>query len=208
MSEYWESKFKNEGTLWKFEPADSAIIALKIFKSAGIKKILIPGIGYGRNAKLFYDEGFRITGIEISQSAIRLAKENGMDFTIHHGSVNSMPFDNEQYDGIFCYALIHLLNNKERQIFLKSCFNQLKPCGLMIFTVVSKQYEMYGKGKLLSRDRFEITKGINVYFYDPDSVKKEFAGFGLMQSNELDEPVKFMTGENPIKCIFVLCKKD
>ena len=45
---------------------------------------------------------------------------------IHHGSVVSMPFDNEQYNGIFCYSLIHLLNKTERRAFLKSCFNQLK----------------------------------------------------------------------------------
>jgi hypothetical protein len=49
----------------------------------------------------------------------------------------------------------------------------------MIFAVVSKQYEIYGKGKQLSRDRFEIKKGIRVYFHDSDSVIKEFAGHGL-----------------------------
>ena len=78
----------------------------------------------------------------------------------------------------------------------------------MVFTVVSKQYEMYGKGKPISRDRFEIAKGVTVFFFDSDSVKKEFAGFGLIEYRDINEPVKYMTGENPIKCIFVICKKD
>jgi hypothetical protein len=87
MLEYWESRFKDEGAMWKFEPSDSALFAINLFKSNRINNILIPGIGYGRNARLFFENGFQITGIEISQSAIDLAKVNGLDCTIHHGSV-------------------------------------------------------------------------------------------------------------------------
>ena len=193
--------------MWKFEPSDSAIIALEMFKSDGIKNILIPGFGYGRNARLFYDSGFKITGIEISGSAIRLAGINGISCKIHHGSVTAMPFDKEQYGGIFCYALLHLLNNKERMGFLQSCYNQLKSGGLMIFTVVSKKSDMYGKGRHLSNDRFRMLNGLNVYFYDSDSVKNEFHDFGLLEFREIDEPIKFMVGEKPLKCIMVICKK-
>ena len=193
--------------MWKFAPSDSAIIAMDLFKSNKIDNILIPGFGYGRNAKLFYDFGFKLTGIEISNSAIGLAKINGLNCKVHHGSVTSMPFDNEQYDGIFCYALLHLLNKTERRIFLKSCYNQLKTGGLMIFTVVSKQANMFGNGKQLSKDRFEIMKGLNVYFYDSNSVKKEFSDFGLTEFKDIEEPIKYMIGQESLKCKFVICKK-
>ena len=62
--EYRESKFNLEGAMWHFEPSDSAAIALELFKTKGISNILIPGYGYGRNAKLFYDAGFKVTGQE------------------------------------------------------------------------------------------------------------------------------------------------
>jgi SAM-dependent methyltransferase len=208
MIEYWDSRFKEEGAMWEFEPSDSAMIAMDLFKSNGINKILIPGFGYGRNAKLFYDNGFKITGIEISKSAIDIAKSNGLNCLIHHGSVISMPFDSEQYDGIFCYALIHLLNKKERKAFLESCYTQLKSGGLMIFTVVSKHANMFGNGKRLSKDRFEIMKGLNVFFYDSDSVKREFSDFGLRKFKDIDEPIKHMIGQEPVKCKFVICRKD
>ena len=208
MVEYWESRFKNEGAMWKSEPSDSAFAALNLFKSNRINNILIPGIGYGRNARLFCDNGFDVTGIEISKSAINLAKADRLNCKIHHGSVTFMPFDDRQYDGIFCYALIHLLNRKERRAFLKSCFNQLKPGGLMIFVVTSKQNSLYGSGKYLSKDRFEIAKGLRVFFYDPESVSKEFSDFGLIECTDIEEPVKFMEGEEPVKLKLVICKKD
>lgn len=49
--------------MYKFEPSDSAMIALELFKSNRISNILISGIGFSRNAKLFHDYGFKLTGI-------------------------------------------------------------------------------------------------------------------------------------------------
>lgn len=207
MSSYWESKFRYGGALWSFEPSDSAIISLEIFKKNFYRNILIPGIGYGRNARLFLDAGIIVTGIEIAESAINVSRINGIDCTIHHGSVTAMPYDNAVYDAVFCYALLHLLNKTERQHFLKSCFNQLRDNGLMIFVVTSKKADLYGKGKYLSRDRFEIEPGLKVFFYDPDSIEREFSLFGLVEYKEIEEPVKFMKGVDPLKLYYVVCGK-
>jgi SAM-dependent methyltransferase len=207
MKEYWESRFKNEGAMWKSDASDSAIFALDLFKKERIKDILIPGFGYGRNASLFIDNGIRVTGIEISQSAIELARANGLACPVHHGSVTSMPFNNQEYEGIFCYALIHLLNRAERLNFLRACYSQLKTGGVMIFTITSKKSVLYGRGKYLSKDRFQITEGLKVYFYNEETVLKEFSGFGIVECRDIKEPVKFMEGEAPIDMILVICKK-
>ncbi|HEY3372849.1 MAG TPA: class I SAM-dependent methyltransferase [Prolixibacteraceae bacterium] len=207
MDEYWESRFKNEGEMWKLEPSDSALLALDLFKANGIRKILIPGFGYGRNARVFIKNGLEVTGIEISQSAIDLAKANGLDCTVHHGSVTSMPFDNTQYEGIFCYALIHLLNKSERQAFLKACYSQLSEGGWMVFVVASTWMNMYGTGKNISKDRFEVSKGLNVFFYHDKAVSAEFSNFGLISCSDIDEPVKYMRGYEPMKLKLVICQK-
>lgn len=209
MSEYWESSFKKMLTAWGFEPSNSAILSVDLFLDNQAKEILIPGIGYGRNAKIFCDNGLNVTGIEISKTAIDLAKsKNGLDMKIHNGSVTEMPFDKKIYDGIFCYALIHLLNFQERRKFIKDCFNQLKLDGYMIFTVVSKKSSMYGNGKQLSKDRFEIMNGLNVFFYDNDSVKREFGKYGLVGFSEIEEPIKHMNNEPPLKCLMIKCKRN
>jgi ubiquinone/menaquinone biosynthesis C-methylase UbiE len=207
MQEYWETKFKNEGLLWGFYPSESAISTVDIFETNKLRKILIPGFGYGRNAKLFLDQGFDVTGIEISQSAIGLARKSSINCKIFHGSVTSMPFDNAVYDGIFCYALIHVLNRIERKSFLKTCFNQLKVGGMMFFVVASTKTNMFGKGEYLSKNRFRISKGLNVFFYDDLAIKKEFDEFGLYEYTEVEEPIKFMKDEPPIKLILIKCKK-
>lgn len=96
-------------------PTISAIETCKNFKCLGFQKILIPEFGYGRNARPFLDNGFEVTGIEISKTAIELAYQLlGGEIKVFHGSVGDMPFDQKTYDGIFCHALIHLLGSDER----------------------------------------------------------------------------------------------
>ena len=110
MTEFWEASFRDKQEMWGFNPADSAISALELFKEYGLNKILIPGFGYGRNAGIFAENKFNVTGIEISETAIDLAKKRyGDSMKIYHGSVCDMPFDQEFYDGIYCYALIHFI---------------------------------------------------------------------------------------------------
>lgn len=208
MTEFWESSFIEKQTMWGFEPSDSAILTKDFFLEKKVKDILIPGIGYGRNAKVFIENGINVTGIEISKTAIDLARKNGLDdISIYHGSVTDMPFDSKLYDGIFCYALIHLLNNHERKKFIKDCYNQLKPNGYMIFTTISKKAPMFGKGKQLSRDRFEIIKGAKIFFYDSDSIKREFGKYGLIEISEIDESNKKIENKPPLNFMVVKCKK-
>ncbi|MGE7904652.1 class I SAM-dependent methyltransferase [Peribacillus sp. NPDC094092] len=207
MTEFWEASFIENQMMWGFEPSDSAILAKDFFLEKKGKDILIPGIGYGRNAKVFIDNGINVTGIEISKTAIDLARQNGLNSSIFHGSVTDMPFEDKRYDGIYCYALIHLLNKREREKFIKDCYNQLKPNGYMIFTTISKEAPMFGKGKQLDKDYFEIMEGVKMFFYDSDSVKQEFGKYGLIESSGIVEPHKNMEHKPPFKFTMIKCQK-
>ncbi|UNP74483.1 class I SAM-dependent methyltransferase [Bacillus nitratireducens] len=207
MTEFWEASFIENQMMWGFEAADSAILTKDFFLEKKVKDILIPGIGYGRNAKVFIDNGIHVTGIEISKTAIELARENEINANLFHGSVTDMPFDNKLYDGIFSYALIHLLNKDEREKFIKDCYSQLKPNGYMIFTTISKDAPMFGKGKQLGKDYFEIMEGVKMYFYDVDSVQQDFGKYGLMETTEIVEPHKNMASKPPFKFIMIKCQK-
>ncbi len=190
--EFWESNFRQKQEMWGMEPAQSALLTKDFFVQENIKNILIPGIGYGRNAQVFRDSGIAVTGIEISASAIEMAhKHYGNDMVIHHGSVTDMPFDNKQYDGIFCYALIHLLNADERQKLIRDCYNQLTENGCMVFTMISKAAPNYGQGRLISKDRYELHEGAPIYFYDREAVQEAFGSYGLFEISQLSENFPF-----------------
>jgi SAM-dependent methyltransferase len=199
MAEFWEDNFVEKQEMWGLEPSKSAVLAKDFFVENSIKDILIPGIGYGRNAQVFRENGITVTGIEISKTAIDLAaKHFGTDLKIYHGSVIDMPFDTNHYDGIFCYALIHLLDSDEREKLIRDCYNQLSENGYMIFIAITKEAQTYGKGKFVSKDRYEIFEGVKMFFYDKESVHAEFDKFGLFEIIALEESFPFF---------FITCRK-
>ncbi len=192
MIEFWENAFQNNQEMWGWEPAISAVLANEFFVTHGIENVLIPGIGYGRNARIFRDNGMQVTGIEISQTAIDLAKKHfGNDLLIYHGSVTEMPFDNRLYDGIFCYALIHLLDKEERKKLIKDCYNQLAENGFMIFTTVTREAQIYGQGTCIGKERFEIFSGVKMFFYDRKTIEEEFENAGLLEISEVKDVYPF-----------------
>lgn len=197
MAEFWEEAFKDKQEMWGLEPAKSAVLTKDFFVEHKVRNVLIPGIGYGRNAQIFTDNGMTVTGIEISQTAIDLAKKYfGKDLTIHHGSVTEMPFDNNLYDGIFCYGLIYLLDKDEREKLIQDCFNQLTENGFMVFTSITKDAETYGLGTQISKDQFEMFGGVKIFFYDKETIEEDFGNAGLFEVTEVVENYPF----HLIKC--------
>lgn len=205
MTEFWETAFTEKQLMWGGEPTDSAIFASDHFARMGIKDVLIPGLGYGRNAKVFLDHGMSVTGIEISDKAIALARSQlGLRIPIHHGPVANMPYDSRQYDGIFCYGLIYLLDAEGRAKLIRDCYRQLAPGGQMIFTVISKKAPMYGQGARLDDDCYERLPGLTMFFYDAASIEREFGPHGLFAFTEIDEPTP---GGGSLPFINVSCEK-
>jgi SAM-dependent methyltransferase len=197
MTEFWEEAFKDKQEMWGLNPSNSTVIVKDFFVEQKVKSALIPGIGYGRNAKIFRDKGMSVTGIEISETAIELGKKHfGNELKIYHGSVTEMPFDNDLYDGIFCYGLIYLLDKSERRKLIQDCYNQLKENGFMVFTAITKQAVTYGNGTKISEDRFEMFGGVKIFFYDTETIAEEFEKAGLFEITEVMENYPFYL----IKC--------
>lgn len=190
MSNFWENAFKEKQMMWGEKPTQIAIETSELFKNLGFKNVLVPGFGYGRNAKAFSDNGIAVSGIEISATALAIAKNSfGSEVKIFHGAVNDMPFDNEKYDGIFCHALIHLLDMADRKKLIDDCYNQLNNHGIMIFTAITKSASTFGIGEQLEKDQFKTNHGVELFFYDDDSIFEEFRDYGLAKAEKVNEPI-------------------
>src|SRR5690554_1255034 len=180
--EFWEEAFKDKQEMWGFQPAKSAVLAKDFFVKKAIKNVLIPGIGYGRNAQIFLENGMKVTGIEISKTAVELAKKHyGTKMVIHHGSVTDMPFDNNQYDGIFCYALIHLLDSNERAKLIADCHDQLAENGYMIFIAITKEAQTYGQGKQIGKTASKCLAGCSYSFMTKKPYRKSLANTACLK---------------------------
>lgn len=208
MEQFWNGSFLQHKAMWGFEPSQSALLAKDLFVKNQITDILLPGFGYGRNAALFLDAGIQVTGIEISSAAIDMARHQFRDqVKVFQASVTEMPLDHHIYGGIFCYGLLYLLDENQRQKMLSDCYEQLLTGGWMFFSVISKNSPNYGKGKQIGENTFELGKGGQLYFYNEDAVLREFASFGLVDFWEIEEKAN-PASDVLFKFFIVKCQKQ
>lgn len=68
----------------------------------------------------------------------------------------------------------------------------------------SKKAPMYGQGARLGDDWYERLPNLKMYFYDADSVEREFGPHGLVEMSEIEEQAG---SDVPLPFIHVICKK-
>lgn len=188
MHTFWEERFRDEGRIWGTNPSRTAVYAIELFTTTGADSVLIPGSGYGRNADAFARAGFKVTGIEISKTAISIARFGSPEVHYHYGSVLDMPFDNGVYDAIYCFNVLHLFRKNERLAFLQRCQEQLKDGGVMFFAVFSDKESSYGTGRMVEENTFESKPGREVHYYTNEDLVSEFRGLEILATGIMEDP--------------------
>jgi SAM-dependent methyltransferase len=195
MNEYWDKRFRDEGKIWGEQPSRTAVYALEFFRKHGVKKLLVPGAGYGRNTRLFSTYGFSVTGIEISPIACEMVREFDPATRIFNASVLDMSFLPDKFDGIYCFNVLHLFREADRKSFIRECVDRMKKNGLMFFTVFSEQEESYGKGREVEKNTFESKPGRPVHYFTEDDLKEHFKDMEIIETGILEDPEDH--GEGP-----------
>lgn len=204
---YWNKRFENEGRVWGTEPSPTARYAVEIFRKDGVKKILVPGSGYGRNTRIFSAEGFDVTGVEISDMACDMAREFDPQTRTHNSSVLDMPLANAQFDAVYCYNVMHLFREKERFLCLRECAEKVKENGLLYFTVFSDKEASFGKGQEVGKNTFESRTGRPVHYFTEEELRRYFNGFEIIESGITEDPENHGEGPHTHTLLYILARK-
>jgi SAM-dependent methyltransferase len=186
--EYWESRFLAEGKIWGELPSLSAHYASALFLENNVKSVLVPGSGYGRNTKLFSTLGLNVTGVEISETAFKMASQFDPESKFYRGTVLDMSCDNLKYDAIYCFNVLHLFRQQDRELFLRECVSKLKDGGLAFFTVFSNKEESFGQGDEAEPGTFESKPGRPVHYFTEKDLKQHFHLFEIIDIGTFEDP--------------------
>jgi ubiquinone/menaquinone biosynthesis C-methylase UbiE len=131
-----------------YSPADFICDFLKLLGSNG--KILDVGCGHGINSNYMRSKGFKVTGIDLSDEMIRLARARYLGIEFDVADMRKMVFDDAHFDGLFIsFSLIHL--PKIDVLGTLRLFNKLlKKNGIIYVSVqLGKSKEIYQESPLL-----------------------------------------------------------
>jgi SAM-dependent methyltransferase len=186
--QYWEQRYRDEGEIWGKSPSKTAYYALELFRSSGIRQILVPGSGYGRNTRLFSNSGFEVTGVEISEFACALASEFDRRTRVFKGSILDMSCTPDTYDAIYCCNVLHLFREKERRQMIHQLAGCLRYNGLMFFTVFSEKEPDYGQGIEVEEHTFESRPGRPAHYFTEEDLREHFSGFDIIEMGIMEDP--------------------
>jgi SAM-dependent methyltransferase len=185
--EYWNNRYSDGGKIWGTEPSQTAKFALRLFKSYDIRNVLISGSGYGRHTKYFSENNYNITGLEISETAVKIAREldNKSEYIL--GSVLDFPLKNQAYDAIFCYNVLHLLLENDRVLFIENCYRHLRNKGLVFFSVFSDQESSFSKGVKIEENTFESKLYRPTHYFTEMDILNHFKLFTIIKTEMIKE---------------------
>ncbi len=153
-----------------------------------VQSILDVGCGTGILASELYKKNFEVSGIDISEDMINIAKEktNGINFKV--ADMESFKFD-KKFDIIICAfdAINYLICDTKMDNTLRNIFSHLKDNGLFIFDVNTPF--LYEKRHFGIIDRsFDEIKYKQILEYDKENrIAKTIFDFG---NNELETHVQ------------------
>ena len=133
----WENEYRNPKLVTKkAEPQNDVKRFLKLLKKKGISfdahlSVIDLGCGTGRNSNYLSEQGCKVVGLEISKTALELAKERAKDLGVSvdyrlQSIGDTYPYNDESFDLALDITSSNSLNEKERAIYLKETARVLK----------------------------------------------------------------------------------
>ncbi|MGH9857046.1 MAG: class I SAM-dependent methyltransferase [Acidobacteriota bacterium] len=86
----------------------------------------------GERRTYFFSRGAKVTGIDISQGLLSMAKEHFPQITFATGDFRELPFADETFDGVWAHAaLVHLETVGDVKKSLQEFYRVLKKHGIL-----------------------------------------------------------------------------
>jgi len=203
--ETWESSFKEQIATRSFNtaPVEALVRTVSYYlrsrhTSESEKTLHFLEMGCGAAPTLVWlaRRGIRVSGIDVSPTALRLAKENlentGVGDRIGkllEGSVTNVPFEAASFDGVLESCVFQHLNRKERKAAFHEVRRVLKPGGIFVGQMLDQGHSVFVRNKT---EQLENDPGTLILESDPSKV--HLTGIGLSHFYSRDEIEQLLEG--------------
>ena len=126
-------------------PSQSAENAAAAFLARGKRRILDLACGVGRETFHLESRGLAVIGVDASPNGLQVARQRRLERGARCASVvadaRQLPFENESFDGVYCFGLLHEFTGKTKTQDVQQVMAEIERVlcthGLLVLTVLS-----------------------------------------------------------------------
>jgi SAM-dependent methyltransferase len=159
------------------EPPELLVKAVEAGKIQPCKTVDL-GCGAGNYAVWLAQQGFEVTGMDISEHAIKLAEKLANQQAVPCRFVVADLLGNieeyrESFDFAYDWELLHHISPEDRRVYIKNVHDILRPGGIYLSVCFSEKDPGFG-----GRDKYRKTPlGTILYFSSEEELRKLFEPF-------------------------------
>lgn len=163
--------------------------------------VLDAGCAAGRDSIVLSDQGLDVTGLDLSEGLISIAKATFPRISFIQGDFLSLPFEDNMFDGVWSHAsLVHMQTKQDAEDALAEFYRVLKTNGIVfVFVKTSEKETDVVVDKLSNHDRF-------FRYYSEEEMGRMLTsqGFEVVESFQCDDPA----GRQDVKWLVFFARKS
>jgi len=194
----WDDLYKAQPRQWKGPVRNETP-----FPFAKGDKILDVGCGNGKTSTSLIESGHSVVGIDISEAAVKICRElYGDKMGAVCASADSLPFEDDNFDGIVMFHVLEHLTGDERKAAVKEARRVLKTNGKIFVRAFSTDDMRSDKGERMDERTVIRGNGIMYRYFDENEVNRMFSEFVPISIKRVEERTKFKEIRSRIEAVY------
>ena len=193
----WDDLYRTQSRPWR------GTISNRIpFPFSKNDKILDIGCGNGKSSCALMEEGYDVTGIDISDIAVQICNERyGNRMKAVTASITNIPVPDREFGGAVMIHVLEHLDNDDIEDSVKEIRRVIRPSGKVFVRVFHKDDMRSDNGKMMGGTVIK-GNGIMYRYYDETELRDVFSDFSEVAMKRIDETTKFGKIRSRIEAVF------
>ena len=183
----WDEAYK-KGEFAKTEPLPEVVEFAEMLKKDKLKRVLDLGCGRGRHAKYLASLGFVVSACDISEEALKAAKELCKDACeFKKCDMGNLAYGDSSFDAVISNNVLQHGRISEIRIAIAEISRVLRKGGLLLVTIASVAHDDCGKGTEIEKGTWidnqqnKADGKVPHHYFSEEEMKKEFSGFSILK---------------------------
>jgi SAM-dependent methyltransferase len=153
----WESKRTENPNAFAYEAVDR-------MRHSGARTVLELGAGAGRDTSEFLRNGFGVTAVDVSASAVKKLEALGPSLTVVHRDIRELELPEKAVDAVYAFSSLHYFDRADADMIYGNISSVLRDGGLLYVAYRSVNDGMNGKGEKVGDAAYVFNGAVRKFF--------------------------------------------